>query len=121
MIPVLVGAVVILLIGGAGLVLSQSLGSVAEQRLDGLSGPARPAKADPASGILMRPPAIDLGTASLLAKVLPNVESLNRLYEQADVNLPFNRFLWAVGVLAALGAVAPVVLGPSPLLAPVGA
>lgn len=120
-ISLFVGVAVIVLIGGAGLVLSKSLGSVAEQRLDGLSGKAPRAKADPNSGILLRPPAIDLNAGSILSKVVPNVENLNRLYEQADVNIPFNKFLWVVGGLAAAGAAAPVALGPSPLFAPVGA
>lgn len=120
LIPVFVGVAVILLTGGAGLVLSKSLGSVAEQRLDGLSGPAK-AKADPAAGILLRPPAIDLGSANFWSKIVPNVENLNRLYEQADISLPFNRFMWVVGVLAVAGGLAAAVLGPHPMVAPVGA
>ena len=69
----------------------------------------------------MRPPAIELGTANFWSKVVPNVENLNRLYEQADVSIPFDRFMWIVGGLAAVGGIAAAVLGPHPLLAPVGA
>src|SRR4051812_29527012 len=59
LISVLVGVGVILLMGGAGLVLSRTIGSVAEERLEGLSGPARAKdKADPVAGMLMRPQAI---------------------------------------------------------------
>ena len=39
---VFVGVTVIVLFGGASLVLTKSMGEVAEQRLDGLSGRARP-------------------------------------------------------------------------------
>jgi tight adherence protein B len=120
-IAVFVGVAVIVLIGGAGLVLSRTLGSVAEERLDGLSGKAPRVKSDPGAGILLRPPAIDIETVSWLSKVLPNVDNLNRLYEQADVSLPFNRFLWLVGGLAVVGGVAAGVLGPHPLCAPLGA
>lgn len=120
MIPLFVGAAVILLMGGAGLVLSKSLATVAEERLEGLSGKPK-AKGDAAAGLLMRPPAIDIASASFWSKVVPNVENLNRLYEQADVNLPFERFMMVVGVLAVLGGAAPLVFGPHPLFAPVGA
>jgi tight adherence protein B len=120
LISVFVGLSVIVLMGGAGLVLSKSLGSVAEQRLDGLSGRQK-VKADSSSGMLLRPPAIDLGQASVWSRIVPDVESLNRLYEQADVNIRFERFMWVVGVLAVLGGAVPVVFGPHPLLAPVGA
>lgn len=119
-IPILVGLGVIVLMGGAGYVLSKSLGSVAEQRLDGLSGPVR-VKLDPASGMLMRPSAIELGSTSFWSRIVPNVDNLNKLYEQADINLPFNRFMGIVGVLAVVGGVVPVVFGPHPLCAPLGA
>jgi tight adherence protein B len=120
-ISVFVGVAVILLMGGAGLVLSKSLGSVAEQRLDGLSGKVKAAKVDTSAGILMRPSAIEMGSASFWSRVLPNVEKLNRLYEQADINMPFNRFMWVVGVLAVVGGALPIFLGPHPLCAPIGA
>ncbi len=119
-ISMFVGLAVIVLVGGAGLVLSKSLGSVAEQRLDGLSGP-RKAKASAVAGLLMRPPAIDLGSASFWSKIVPNVENLNKLYEQADISLSFNRFMWIVGTLAVTGGIVAGVFGPHPLLAPVGA
>src|SRR4051794_14124191 len=93
LISVFVGVAVIVLMGGAGLVLSKSLGSVAEQRLDGLSGKVK-AKADAAAGILMRPQAIDMGQASFWSRFVPNVENLNKLFEAADVNFSFQRFMW---------------------------
>ena len=120
-ISIFAGVAVILLMGGVGLVLSKSLGSVAEDRLDGLSGKSPRAKADAATGMLMRPPAIDINTFAILSKFLPNVEKLNRLYEQADVPFPFHRFMWAVGVLALLGGTLAAIFAPHPLLAPLGA
>src|SRR4051812_13953706 len=120
MLPMFIGLVVILLVGGAGLVLSKSFGSVAEQRLDGVRG-RPPPKAHPASGVLLRPPPIDLAQSSPLSKLIPDVGSRNRLNGQAAVSPSFERFMRVVGVLAVLGGVAPVVFGPHPLLAPVGA
>lgn len=120
-ISIFVGVVLIVLIGGMGLVMSKSLGTVAEERLDGLSGSARRRKADVNGGVLMRPPAIDINTVAILSKIMPNVEKLNRLYESADVPFPFRRFLWAVGVLALIGGTATAMFAPHPLLAPIGA
>ena len=120
LIAILVGGAVILLIGGMGLVLSKSAGALAEERLDGLSGKKR-VKADPASGILLRPEAIDIGNVAFWSKLLPNVQNVNRLYEQADVNIPFNRFMAIAAVLAVVGGVGMGFFGPHPLLAPVGA
>ena len=48
------------------------------------------------NGILLRPPTIDQEQLSSLLRRLPNLDSLGKLYEQADVNLPFNRFMATV-------------------------
>jgi tight adherence protein B len=120
LISVFVGMGVLILVGGAFLVLTKPLGSVAEERLEGMSRGVRPKAADPNSGLLLRPTAIDLGTPNFWSKIVPNVENVNRLYEQADVNIPFNRFMIAVGGLAALGTVVAFFLIPYPFLAPLG-
>jgi tight adherence protein B len=120
LISVFVGVAVIVLFGGAGLVLSRSMNAVAEQRLDDLSGKMA-GKSAGASGMLLRPPAIDLGQASFWTKLVPDVESLNKLFEAADVNISFTRFMWIVAILALAGGAAPLILGPHPLFAPVGA
>ena len=89
-----IGIGVIVLVGGVGLVMSGSFGKLAEQRLEGLTGGrGKRTKEQLASGILLRPSAIDLGGGSLWAKLVPNAENLNLLYEQADVNLTFNSFM----------------------------
>lgn len=116
-----VGVAVILVVGGASLVLGSSGASAAEQRLEGMSGGFRSAKADPRSGILLRPETLDLGGASAWIRMLPNLENLGRLYEQADVSWPLNRFLAVAGGLAATGGMLPLAFGVSPLFVPVGA
>ena len=103
-----VGVGVIALIGGLFFVMTKQSdpASLAEQRLDGLNlKPPTKGKPDPAKGILLRPPAIDQEQLSSLLRMLPNLDSLNKLYEQADVNLPFNRFMAIAAGLATMGAV----------------
>lgn len=102
----LIGVGVIVLIGGLGLVMTGSFGKLAEQRLEGLTGNTTRRKREQLdSGILLRPTAINLGSGSLWAKLLPNPENLNLLYEQADVNLTFNSFMALVIGLGVLGIV----------------
>jgi tight adherence protein B len=119
LIPIFAGLAMLALVGGVGLVMSRSAGSMAEERLDGMTGKTR-AKSDPGQGILMRPSAIDLGKEDLWAKLLPNPENLNRLYEQADVNMPFNRFMALVGALAVTGLLLGILLKLPLLLIPLG-
>ena len=105
---IVIGIAVIVLIGGLGLVMSRSSGTVAEDRLAGLTGGRRVRKVkkqDLSSGILARPAAIDLGRPSFWTRMLPNAENLNLLYEQADVSFSFNRFMVVVAGLALAGAI----------------
>jgi tight adherence protein B len=123
MISMLIGLAVVVLFGGLGLVMSRSSETKAEERLAGLTGQGRrrPGKAaDPAAGLLARPVAIDLGRPSFWTRLIPNAENLNLLYEQADVNLTFNRFLTIVGALAVIGAVIPVAFRLPIYVAPLG-
>ena len=119
LIPIFAGLAVITLIGGIGLVMSRSNGSLAEQRLDGLAGKPK-GKLDLNAGILLRPSAIDLGKPQLWMKLLPNPENLNKLYEQADVNMPFQRFMVIVALLAISGVGLGVVLKIPLILVPLG-
>ncbi|HWE38772.1 MAG TPA: type II secretion system F family protein [Isosphaeraceae bacterium] len=121
LIPVLIGVAVIVLVGALGLVMAQSGGSAAEQRLDEISGRRKASKADPAQGMLLRPPALDLGGAKRWAGFLPSFEGLSRLYEQADVNLPFPQFVAIAAVLAGLGGVAAYLTGAPLVAVPAGA
>jgi tight adherence protein B len=113
---ILIGVGVIALIGGASLVLTKDPGTVAEQRLEEMAGGKRKAKSDPSTGILLRPEAVDLGRSKAWAGKLISVEGLSRLYEQADVGLPFKQFLLIAAALALVSAVVGVVL-KLPLLA----
>jgi tight adherence protein B len=119
-VSMLVGATVIALMVGVGLALSRSANSLAEQRLDDLTGsPKGKGKADLSGGLLLRPSAIGPGESSFWARLVPDPEKFNTLYEQADVNLDFNRFLAIVGALAAAGAVLGFVFKLSIFLIPV--
>jgi tight adherence protein B len=102
----LIGIGVIVLVGGAGLVMSGSFSKLAEDRLEGLTGGKSKRTIEQlSSGILLRPSAINLGAGSFWAKLVPNPENLNLLYEQADVNLTFNKFMALVGGLGVVGVV----------------
>jgi tight adherence protein B len=106
--PMIIGIAVIVLVGGLGLVMTRSTGTLAEDRLAGLMGARRARQAkkqDLSSGILARPAAIDLGRRSFWTSLIPNAENLNLLYEQADVSFSFKRFMIVVGGLAASGVV----------------
>lgn len=103
LISIMAGFAMIALFLGLSLAFRKSEGSQAEQRLDDLI--SRPKKdVDLRTGILLRPPAIDLETPQFWTKFIPNLENLSRLYEQADVNLPFNKFMALVAILALSGA-----------------
>jgi tight adherence protein B len=102
----LIGIGVIVVVGGVGLVMSGSFSKLAEDRLEGLTGgKAKRTIEQLSSGILLRPSAINLGAGSFWAKLVPNPENLNLLYEQADVNLTFNTFMALVGGLGVVGVV----------------
>jgi tight adherence protein B len=102
----LIGIGVIVVVGGVGLVMSGSFSKLAENRLEGLTGgKTKRTNEQLSTGILLRPSAINLGAGSFWAKLVPNPENLNLLYEQADVNLTFNSFMALVGGLGVVGVV----------------
>ena len=106
LLPMLIGIGVIVVVGGVGLVMSGSFSKLAEDRLEGLTGgKAKRTIEQLSTGILLRPSAINLGAGSFWAKLVPNPENLNLLYEQADVNLTFNSFMALVGGLGVVGVV----------------
>ena len=119
----LIGIGVVLLFGGLGLVMSRSSDARAEERLAGLVGDKRSKgkKSDLANGILARPAAIDLGQVSFWTRLIPNAENLNLIYEQADVSMPFNSFLYMVGGLATLGLFVGIAFRLPFYLIPIGA
>jgi tight adherence protein B len=107
LVPIVIGMVVIVMIGGLGLVMSRNAPSIAEDRLAGLMGSRRARvakKQDLSSGILARPAAIDLGRPSFWTRLVPNAENPNLLYEQADVSFSFKKLVSIAGGLALSGA-----------------
>ena len=102
LLPVVVGLGVIVFVAFAGLVLHRSPSEQAEQRLDAMTGKG-PNKADPQQGILLRPETLILGGAGL-GRLVPNLDALGRLYDQANVGLPFGQFLGIPAGMAVLGA-----------------
>ncbi len=119
-IAIVVGIAVITLISGLSLVFARSTETQAEQRLQDLTGKPK-SKIDAASGMLLRPPAIDLSNSDFWSRWLPNLENLSRLYEQADVSFPFRRFMFIVAGLTLLGAALGIVFKIPIVLVPVGA
>ena len=108
LVPMIIGVMVIVLVGGFGLVMSQKSGAFAEDRLAGLMGMRRARavkKQDLLSGILARPAAIDLGRPSIWTRLIPNAENLNLLYEQADVSFSFKKLLSVAGGLTLAGVI----------------
>ena len=51
--------------------------------------------------MLLRPDTVDHGVGGLL-RILPSPESLKQLFEQADVSIPFSRFMLVPVVLTFL-------------------
>ena len=121
LLSIVIGIGVIVLVGGMGLVMSGSFGKLAEHRLEGLTGGSvKRTREQLAKGILLRPSAINLGTGSLWAKLVPNPENLNLLYEQADVNLTFNSFMALVIGLAVVGVAVGVIFSLPIVAIPLG-
>jgi tight adherence protein B len=121
LLSIVIGIGVIVLVGGMGLVMSGSFGKLAEHRLEGLTGgAAKRTREQLAKGILLRPSAINVGTGSFWAKLVPNPQNLNLLYEQADVNLTFNLFMAMVIGLAVVGVAIGVIFRLPVFVIPLG-
>jgi tight adherence protein B len=109
LLPLLIGTFVIALTFGIGQRMGRVEAEQAEQRLEGLAGQRR-AKSDPAAGILLRPSALELGGVRGLSRLIPSLEGLATLYEQANVGLEFRQFLAIPVALAIVGAAAGLLL-----------
>jgi tight adherence protein B len=125
LIPMIIGLIAIVMVVAIGTILAKSAGDArAEERLTGLTGGKRKGgkkKNDLSSGILARPAAIDTAQLSLWTRFIPNAKNLNLLYEQADVNLTFKKFMTMVGGLGVTGLVIGVVFQLPIYVIPVGA
>jgi tight adherence protein B len=116
----IIGVAVITLVGGLSLVFMKPA-SWAEQRLDDLVGKRKKGKTATASANLMRAPAIDMGKSQSWFKSLRGFSGLSRLYEQADVGLPFRFFLAIAISLSVIGAGVGYFLKVPLMYVPIGA
>lgn len=98
-VPLLIGLAVIGVVTLVAFGLGKSPGTQAEARLDQLVG-LKPARTDPEKGLLLRPDHLHLGGSR---ELLPSLEGLSRLYEQADVGLELKHFALIPLVLLAAG------------------
>ena len=109
------------LVGSIAYVFRGSGEGEAEDRLDILTGAAKPkgsGSAELGEGVLARPLDERIGSVeAFIAKVF----NLSLLLEQADAPISTTRFLIASAVLAGLGFVAPLASGMSIMVAPIGA
>jgi tight adherence protein B len=119
LLSIIIGGAVIALVGFLGLVMTKGP-SFSEQRLDG-SALKRKLKAESPAGFLLRTPTINPGTGNGFAARLPRFEGLGRLYEQADVGLPFRQFLSLAAAMALLGGGIGKLLGLPFVMLPLGA
>jgi tight adherence protein B len=119
LVPVLIGVAVIVLVGGASLVLTGSRNTEVEDRLDALSGRAasKHQGAETANSLL-RAPSIELGKSGRWLERFLSVEGLSRFYEQADAGISFNIFVLICAGLTVAGAVVAFVLRLPPLSMP---
>lgn len=116
----MVGVTIALFIAGVATLVGGRRNAQAEDRLDGLVSGRRKQKADKLADSLLRPPVTEAGRFVLLERFVPSMDRLRALYEQADVDLDFERFLSIAAGLGVLGAVVGYFLLP-PLLIPLGA
>ncbi len=109
--PIVIGVAVLGFVGLLGFVFAKpSAVEAAEQRLDEIAGRKRKKETlEPAGNSLLKPPALDIAQSQPWLEKMFSTEWLNRLYEQADIGLPFPQFLMLSGLLAVLGAAVPLV------------
>lgn len=101
-ISMLVGVVVIVLVAAFGLILARAP-SVAEQRLDDLSGNLFE-QATSECRTLLRPPKTQPDAGGTWSSFLPRYADLQRFYEQADTGFSMSAFLGIALGLSAAGA-----------------
>lgn len=115
------GVAIALMVAGLAMALTKSEAAVAEQRLVNLtSGKRQNVRTKLAADSLLRAPPLNARQLAIFERFVPSGEALKKLYEQADMSMPFNRFVIIVAILAGTMAIAAGLLA-SPLLAPVGA
>ncbi len=104
-VSILVGLTVVMLVAGVSMALTKSPSSLAEQRLEDISGKRR-GKDKTGAATFLRLQAVDLQQSGGLSRLLPKGDGLFKLYEQADLGIDFKYFQWIVFGLAGVSAVA---------------
>lgn len=100
--PVLIGVGVLVVVVAVAMMTTKSSGEAAEQRLDQMT--TRTPSGDSSADSLLKSMPIDPDRPTVWTTLLPKFEDIRKLYEQADVNLPFNKFMMIVVILSILGA-----------------
>lgn len=118
LIPVLIGVGVLAVVVAIALFTTKSSGEAAADRLDVMTGNA-PA-AGPSSDSLLKSMPIDPDRHAFWTGVLPKFEDIRKLYEQADVNLAFDKFMMIVVGLSVLGGGMGAATGPAMVTVPLG-
>jgi tight adherence protein B len=119
-VPVLIGVAVLVVVATLALRMSKTSNEAAEERLDQMT--SRPAAAQiPSADSLLKVMPIDPDRPSVWTSLLPKFEDIRKLYEQADVNLAFDKFMIVVVLLAAMGGAVSMLTGLPYVAAPLGA
>lgn len=101
--PILVGLGVLVVVVAIAILTSKTSGEAAAERLDQMTTGRAPAEGRSNDSLLKSMP-IDPDRPSVWTSILPKFEDIRKLYEQADVNLPFNKFMMIVVGLSIVGA-----------------
>ncbi len=118
-VPVLIGVAVLVVVATLALRMGKTSGDVAEERLDQMT--SRPSAEAQTADSLLKVMPIDPDRPSVWTSLLPKFEDIRKLYEQADVNLAFNKFMIVVVCLATMGGVVSVLTGLPYVAVPLGA
>jgi tight adherence protein B len=108
--PILIGIGVVVVVGAIVLLTSKSAVEVVEDRLDEVTSGKTRSTRPHAPTSLLKSQAFDPERPSQWKRLLPKFEDLGTLYEQADVNLPFDKFMMIVVGLAIAGVAVGVAL-----------
>lgn len=115
------GVAIALMVAGLAMALTKSEATMAEQRLVNLtSGKRQNVRSRLAADSLLRAPPLDARQLAFIERFVPSGEALKKLYEQADMSMPFKRFVLIAAILSGAMAITAGLMA-SPLLAPIGA
>jgi tight adherence protein B len=120
LVPVIIGVGVIVLIAAIALVTSKSAEQVAEQRLDEVTSRVPSAgRSVTSADSLLKSQHFDPDRPPFWKGLVPKLEDFTRLYEQADMSLPFERFMLIIVGLSVAGVVIALALKLSVVMIPV--